>query len=210
MTSQAPNASTRWFVLILATLTAAIMFAISYSGIVVLFPQISKDLHLSIEEIGSIWGIGSLGGLFMSIPGGIIVDRIGTRKMLTGLCVLGGLASASRGLSSNYLLLLLTTVLFGFFAALTPMNAMRIAGIWFPDKRGIAAGIISTGMGLGYAMGSAFNGTWLAPALGDWRAVLFLFGGICIALGMIWFLLYPQEPLAQQVKTTPNIREGLA
>lgn len=41
----------------------------------VLFKEISDDLGLSVAQIGTIWGLDPLAGVFIGLPGGLLADR---------------------------------------------------------------------------------------------------------------------------------------
>jgi NNP family nitrate/nitrite transporter-like MFS transporter len=56
-----------------------------------------------------------------------------------------------------------------------------------------ANGIVATGFGLGFMLSAMLSDTVLSPLLGGWRNVVFLYGAISIAIGIIW-LLTRSEP----------------
>ena len=71
----------RWYMLALCTATATLVVSIPFSCMPVLFKEISEDLGLSLVQIGTVWGIGSLAGVFVSLISGLIGDRFGMRNM---------------------------------------------------------------------------------------------------------------------------------
>ena len=48
-------------------------------------------------QIGMIWGVGSLMGIFTALVGGTLIDQFGTRRMLVLLCLATGISGALRG-----------------------------------------------------------------------------------------------------------------
>ncbi len=182
----------RWYVLALAALTSTLTVAMPTMCLPVLFEEIAEDLGLSLVQIGIIWGIGALPSIFSSLVGGAIGDRFGARRTLSVACLLVGLAGALRGLSTSLFTLAATVCLFGLLSAVIPINVTKTCGAWFPRRQlGLATGVVSMGMALGFMTGSMISATLLSPWLGGWRNVLFLYGAIAMAISIPWYLSRP-------------------
>jgi NNP family nitrate/nitrite transporter-like MFS transporter len=177
------------YVLTLAALTHAFAVAVPVMCLPVLFKEISDELQLSLVQIGAIWGMAPLAGMFSGLMGGMFGDRFGTRRTLTVLCLLAGVAGASRGLAGGFLTLSATVLLFGFLVPSIPTNVHKTCGVWFSARRlGLANGVASMGMALGFMLGSLISATYLSPWLGGWRNVLLLYGAISVAISVPWLL----------------------
>ena len=203
----------RWYVLGLATLTFTLVAGMPTMALPVLFPEIAADLGLTIVQVGVVWGMGSLTGIFMGLLGGVIGDRIGAKRTLVMACLLVGLTGALRGLATNYLLLLLSVFLVGLIQPVIPINIHKSCGIWFPGRQlGMANGIVSTGMALGFMLGSLLSATVLSPWLGGWRGVIFFYALIALLFSLAWSTMRagpaqvtPAIPLGKR----PGIWQGL-
>ena len=103
----------RWGVLLLCTLTVLIPFTIPSLLLPVLFAEMAADLDLNILQLGFAWGSISLASLFVGLFGGALGDRFGSRLTLGVACILIGILGALRGLAPNYILLLVTFMLYG-------------------------------------------------------------------------------------------------
>ena len=69
------------------------------------------------------------------------------------------------------------------------MNGIKIAGQWFPAHQlGLANGLISMGMALGFLLGSLLSATTFSPLLGGWRNVLIVYGIAGAMFSIAWFL----------------------
>jgi MFS family permease len=177
----------RWYILILAALTMSLTVAVPSMCMPVLFDEISDDLGLSRTQIGIIWGSGALPGILIALVGGSIGDRFGPKRVLFAACLLSGATGALRGLSTNFIMLTATGFVFGLLASMVPMNAFKTCGIWFPRQQlGLANGVISMGMALGFMVSSLISATVLSPWLGNWRYVLAFYGGIAMLLSIPW------------------------
>ncbi len=181
-----------WYILILAALTMALTVAVPSMCMSVLFDEISNDLGLSRTQIGMIWGGAALPGILIALAGGSIGDRFGPKRVLIAACLLSGATGALRGLSANFIMLIVTGFVFGLLASVVPMNAFKTCGIWFPRQQlGLANGVISMGMALGFTVSSMVSATLLSPWLGGWRYVLVFYGGIAMLLSIPWYFTRP-------------------
>lgn len=179
----------RWYILTLAALTFTFGVAMPWMCMPVLFKEISEDLNLSLVQIGAVWGMIPLGGLFFILIGGMLGDRFGAQRFLCVTCLIGGLVGAARGLSTNFITLAMTMFLFGIPVAIIPAVVHKTASICFPG-RGFAQGIVTVGMALGFMMGAMISATILSPLLGSWRIVMFLYGGMSIVISILWLLTF--------------------
>lgn len=186
---QATASSYRWYVLALAALTHALVVGMPMMCMPVLFDEISEDLDLSLVQIGAVWGVVPFAGAFVVLIGGMLGDRFGARRVLIVACFLAGLAGALRGLSGGFLTLAATLFLFGLLTASIPATVHKTCGVWFPGRYlGLANGVASTGMAVGFTVGSMISATVLSPLLDGWRNVLFLYGAISVVISFLWLL----------------------
>ena len=206
------NSNYRWYILILAALTMALIVAVPSMCLSVLFDEISDDIGLNRTQIGIIWGIGALPGILIALVGGAIGDRFGPKRVLIVACLLSGATGALRGLSVDFLTLIASGFMFGLMAAAVPMNAMKTCGIWFPRQQlGLANGVISMGMALGFMFSSMISATVLSPWLGSWRYVLAFYGGLGMLLSIPWyFTRQPPVDLSNANGDTPPLRAMFA
>ncbi|MBA7685628.1 hypothetical protein ES703_94053 [subsurface metagenome] len=131
----------------------------------------------------------SLAGMFVVLIGGGLSDRFGVKRNLIVACLLAGLAGAARGLSGSFISLAATMFLFGLVTAIIPINVHKTCGIWFPGRQlGLANGVVSLGMAAGFTLGAMISATILSPLLGGWRNVMFLYGALASAIGILWLL----------------------
>ncbi|MFC2020853.1 nitrate/nitrite transporter [Chloroflexota bacterium] len=184
----------RWLMLTLSAATGTFVVALPFSCMPVLLVEISEDLSLSLVQIGSVWGIASLSGVFVSILAGILGDRFGVNRVLSISCLLIGIIGASRGLSNSFSSLMIIMFTYGIVRAMLPVNITKMVGLWFKGQNlGLANGIIGMGMGLGLMLGPLISASYLSPLLGGWRNVLFLYGGISVIMSLLWFV-FAKEP----------------
>jgi ACS family D-galactonate transporter-like MFS transporter len=155
-------------------------------------PFLTRDLALSAASMGVVFSAFSWSYALLQIPGGVFLDRFGTRLTyflaLVGWSVFTGLMGVVRSLN----VLILTRIGVGVFEApCFPANS-RVLATWFPQhERARANSIYSFGQycGLAFLSVPLF---WMAEHFG-WRELFFIVGGLGVAIGGIWWWLY-REP----------------
>jgi len=205
----------KWYVLILTALTGTFVLAAPGMCLSVLFNEISIDLHLNLLQVGLIWSVGSLPGIFTSLLGGAITDRFGPKRVLFVSTLLLGLAGAMRGLAGDFPSLLVPVLLVGALAPLISTCAFKVCGLWFPRQQlGLANGVFTMGMAFGFLLASLISATVLSPWLGGWRNVMFFYGVLTLLLTIPWFFTLAVPPGASRRGSIENpsipIRKAMA
>jgi MFS family permease len=203
-----------WHILALITITGTLAVAIPFSCMPVLFSEISQDLGLSLVQIGVVWGIASMAGIFVSILAGVLTDKFGVKTILWIFCILTGLTGALRGLSHDFFSLAATVFLNGMARLFIPVAVTKAVGLWFKGPRlGLAQGIGALGMGAGLMLGPLISATVLSPALGGWKHVMFFYGGISASIGILWLVIGktpPEASTTDQLFAQIPIRQALS
>jgi MFS transporter, OFA family, oxalate/formate antiporter len=83
---------------------------------------------------------------------GYLVDRFGPRLMLSAAGILVGAAWVLNSYADSLLLLYLAAVVGGLGVGIVYGGAVGNALKWFPDRRGLAAGLTASGYGAGSAL----------------------------------------------------------
>jgi cyanate permease len=179
----------RWYVLILASVTLGLGLGAPTMCMPVLFKEMSAELGLNLVEVGTIWGVVSLGGFMMLLIGGMMGDRFGLKGILTSAIFFSGIAGALRGFAYDFLGLVATAFLFGILSSLLMINMPKIIKVRFSSREfALANGVMATGMALGLSLGAIISATVLSPWLGGWRNVFFLYGAVSVILSVLWLV----------------------
>jgi len=185
--TDSPGSNYKWYILALGTATHVFAVAMSRMSMPVLFQEISEDLNLDLVQIGMIWGIVGLSGLFTAFTYGVIGDRLGASRILSIACLLVGVTGALRGMAGSFNSLAIFTFLFGLFGVPLSFATHKAAGEWFSERQlGLANGILAMGMGVGVAVGSMFSATVFSPLLGGWRNLMFVYGAVAVIVSLLW------------------------
>jgi cyanate permease len=166
-------------------------FGLSLSALAPLVPPISRDLNLSYGAMGSILGAWPLIYIFVAIPCGALIDRIGLNRALLLAAAIMGVSGILRSLAVDHVTLFLAVALFGIGGPLISIGAPKAIAQWFHGpERGLAMGIYITGPSLGGMLSLSLTNSVFMPMMGeDWRAVLLLYAAVPLFGGLVWFLL---------------------
>ncbi len=152
-------------------------------------PYLARDLTLDAAQMGLVFSAFSWSYALLQIPGGVFLDRFGTR--LTYSLALGcwSFCTACMGLVRGLPSLLLTRIGVGVFEApCFPANS-RIMATWFPQhERARGNSIYSFGqyVGLGFLSAPLF---WLTRQVG-WHGLFFVVGAAGILFAVAFWTLY--------------------
>jgi OFA family oxalate/formate antiporter-like MFS transporter len=138
---------------------------------------------------------------------GILIDRIGPRAFIAFSGVLCGFGWGLLGYSHNLITFYALYSLAGFGAAFVYCGALSIALKWFPDRRGLAAGLVTAGYGSGAAVLNPLF-AYLIQSRG-YQATLLYTGiaqGLLIVLGGLLLRDPPPGAVPVSVGPQPNVR----
>ena len=176
-----------WLILIVVLL-ASIAATLNQFKVPPVMPLLMEDFGQSAGQAGLLMSVFAITGLFLAIPSGFILQRLGYRA--TGLMALVFLAAGagSGAFSKDIGSLLLSRFVEGAGLSLMAVTAPDIIALWFaPEKRGKAMGIWSVWVPFGST--AMFI---LAPLLAvhwGWRAVWQFGWCYTIAVGLLFYFL---------------------
>lgn len=174
--------------------------------------EITDSFKLDASELSTFFASGMLAYSLMQIPGGLLLDRFGPRKMLSlamGLLSSGILLVSS---TTHFELAILGRIFMGVGSAFAFVSTSKIVVNWFPmSKMGLLLGITVFLGGMGGAFSNSIY-SHLGPADWDWRHSIFSMGtiGILLSVTMAIFLReresvgepsldLPTEPLSHNI-----------
>lgn len=172
-------------------------------------PLLARQLHLGAAELGLLFSAFSWTYVSAQVPGGVLLDRFGTR-IVYGLAVgLWSIFTFFQGAAASFTELLGCLLGLGVAEAPCFPSNSRVLGAWFPQvERARANGVFS----LGQYFGLAFLSPplyWVAATWG-WRALFFLTGGTGLIFTAVWFIFYrdPQHSRSVNSAELDHIRQG--
>ncbi len=190
-----------WIVVAMAFAATALSF-LDRQVLSVSIIKIKEDFHISDVEYGFINTGFLISYAIMFTVGGIIIDRIGSRKGLAWSVGIWSFATMLHSIANNAL----HFGIFRFFLGLGEggafPGAIKAVIEWIPKKRqALANGIAIGGSALGAVIAPPLC-VYLINIIG-WRGVFIVTSGIGFVWVIIWLLL-------PKVKTTMSVDEPIA
>jgi len=198
----------RFFALALVTAGTTINY-LDRAVLGIAAPLLARQLHLGAAELGLLFSAFSWTYVAAQVPGGILLDRLGTRIVYGCAVGLWSIFTFFQGAAQSFAELLGCLLGLGVAEApCFPANS-RVLGAWFPQvERARANGVFSVGQyfGLAFLSPPLF---WIAARWG-WRALFLLAGVIGLVFTLIWLLFYrdPDRSRAVNAAELEHIRNG--
>ena len=207
----APPEHSRIAVRMLAVLCAAFMasqfFRVSNA---VIAPELMRTLSISSEAMGAITGAYFLAFGIMQIPTGMLLDRFGPRRTMSGLFVIAACGSAVFATAEGAFGLAVARALIGVGCAAGLMGILVTIARWYPPER--FARLSSTVYVVGGA-GVLFATTPLAAAADTigWRGAFWAMALITLGLAVMLFAMVRDAPPGKVIDgANETFREMLA
>jgi len=155
-------------------------------------PQLTKELGINAALMGLVFSAFSWSYVVAQIPGGVFLDRFGSKFTYWLSMTLWSMCTLAQGFISGVGALFACRL--GLGAAESPCfpTNSRVVATWFPQsERAFATGTYTVGEYIGLAFFSPFLFA-LMGAYG-WRSLFYVVGGVGIVFGLVWWFLY-REP----------------
>lgn len=165
-------------------------------GYTVILPAMKEGLGLSYGQLGLL-GTGNLiGYLCFSLLGGFLASRYGTKIVTVLSLTLMTAALTLTGLAGGFYGILAARVFTGVGSAGANVPIMGLASAWFSTRRrGLAAGIMVSGSGLGVLVTGIFlPGVIESYGTEGWRWAWYHLAALSLAITLICLLLLKDRP----------------
>jgi MFS transporter, CP family, cyanate transporter len=178
-----------------------------------LIPLIHRDLHLDEKGVGALVSLPILVLALASVPGSLLIAKLGVRGAL--IAGLGAVAvfGALRG-SGSTSILFATTFLMGVGVAVSQPAFPSLVREWFPTRIAIATAVYSNGILIGETLPVTLTTPVgvLPAAHGDWRWALALWSILVVASAIAIGIAAPARgrKLAVPTRWWPSWLEGQA
>ena len=155
-------------------------------------PQLTKELGINAALMGLIFSAFSWSYVVSQIPGGVFLDRFGSKLTYFLSMTLWSLCTLAQGFVSGVGALFACRLGLGITESPCFPTNSRVVATWFPQtERAFATGTYT----VGEYIGLAFFSPLLFALMGayGWRTLFYVVGGVGIVFGFIWWRFY-REP----------------
>jgi sugar phosphate permease len=164
-------------------------------------PFISKDFGLTAFESGVLMSIFFAGYAIAQVPGGMLADRYGVRRVTTVAMLWWSGFAALTGAAGGLASMLVARFLFGLGEGVYPASAFKAVAVWFPMRERATANAVK--------LASTPLGGALAPllvvavmAFGTWRTVFYVLMVPGVVIALLFWLVVRDDP-AHSPRVTP-------
>lgn len=190
------------------------VFGLISAAIAVMVTPIRIELDLSYTQMGVILGSWQLVYIFVALPLGVAIDKMGLKRALLIGALLISASAVLRALSSDFWSLLASVGVFGIGGPIVSIGLPKLVATWFPaGKRTFPTGVYVTGTALGAAVALAGTQTVLMPLFSGWRGAYLAMGAFGLVVATWWWIRANDMPItdvAPTSMTTKQIRAVLA
>jgi len=150
METKAPTVN-RWFQLVACVVAMMAIANLQYAWTLFTIP-LTESLDAKLSEVQFAFGLFVLLQTWLGPLQGMLIDRLGTRVMVSFGAILVGLGWVGSGFANSLPGLYFWYGLGGIGAGAVYLSSIGTALKWFPDRRGLAAGLTAGAYGFGTAL----------------------------------------------------------
>jgi MFS transporter, OFA family, oxalate/formate antiporter len=197
--------ATRWGQLIFGIICMVMIANLQYGWTLFVNP-IDQKYHWGRAAIQVAFTIFVLTETWLVPIEGYLIDRFGPRIMISGSGVLVAIAWVINSMADSLPLLYLGAAIGGIGAGVIYGGSVGNALKWFPDRRGLAAGLTAAGFGAGSALTVIPIANMIQSS--GYQAAFLWFGlGQGIIVVLVALLLRAPEPGEVPVPAAPTVQQ---
>ncbi len=181
---------------------ARICVGFQFIAVAAQMPQLRADLDFDYSQIGILLGVFMIAGALLSLPSGMIANRLGDRLTIQiGLAALiaGGVIM---GTGETFHAALIGRIIGGFGAVFITVPAAKILTDWFAGREiATAMSVLGVSWPVGIAIGMSllpFINVWA-----DWRVAVYVTAA-APALAMLLVAILPARGEPSEARTAPT------
>lgn len=164
--------------------------------------ELMRDFSVTSHTLGILSGIYFYSYAAMQLPGGLLLDYFGPRRLLTIATAICASSTIAFGLTDSFFMACLARLMIGVGSAFAAIGTMKLAANWFSS----AQFALMTGIMVTIGMLGAIGGeTPLALSVDvyGWRNSMLIFGGVGLILALLIFSVAKDAPSSSNAAPEP-------
>jgi len=191
---QRTNSQIPWAIMGVAAFLAFAMWSPMYA-VPPMEHILKEELAITHTQTGLLFSAPFLMIIAISIPAGLLADKIGVRKAAGIGAVILAVGSILRATATSATSLLVFTFIYGVGLGWAFANLPKLVSAWVPrEKAGVATGIYSSGIFAGCALPMAITMPLIFPITNTFQGVFLVWGIPPIAATILWWILIREPP----------------
>jgi MFS family permease len=168
----------------------------------VMTEELMRDFAVGGSALGSLSAMYFYAYVALQIPVGILMDRFGPRKLMSGALVLCAVASMAMATSNSLWLASVSRLVIGGSVAFAFVGTLTILTYWFaPARFAMFAGLLQSSGMVGAVLGQA--PLRLAVEQYQWRDTVYALGIIALVLAIVAYVTVPKRSRKVRVSASP-------
>jgi sugar phosphate permease len=158
---------------------------------------IAKDLMQAFGATGTLIGLLSSTYFYsyagFMIPGGVLIDAYGVRRVVGAGGAVMGVGTVAMALASTTWMLFAGRFLVGLGATVTFVGVLKVASLWFPPSRFGTLAAVSATVGILGSLVAIAPLAWLSASAG-WRGAFLMVGVLTLTMAAVCAWLVRDRP----------------
>jgi len=155
--------------------------------------ELMQDFSVTSQTLGVLSGIYFYSYAAMQLPGGVVMDYFGPRRLLTLATLVCAISTIAFGMTDSFFMACFARLMIGFGSAFAAVGTMKLAANWFPAQRfALLTGLMVT-IGMLGAIGGEAPLALLIENFG-WRHSMIIMGTVGLVLAVLMLLIIRDTP----------------
>ncbi len=185
-----------------------VAFALVFQSIPPVLTLIREELNITHAQAGLLMSLFALPGIFVAIPGGVVSDRFGMKKVGVSSLILMIFGTLIVGISRSFLSICLGRLISGMGGLTLAVVLPQLLSQWFRDRElGLGMGVFNTAMPLSTI--TSLNVFGIIASSFGWSSSVFLTTAVSV-LAFLAFLWLFKEPRADKMRSGGQLSSDIA
>jgi MFS family permease len=194
-----------WVVWLLAAIFYCYIFFVRVAPSVMV-AELMREFSVNAATLGNLSAVYYYAYAGMQLPVGVLHDRFGPRRVLTGAAVLCALGSLLFAVAESLTVAYVGRLLIGAGAGVALLGTFKVASIWHPPRRFAMLTGLAFSFGMAGAIGAQAPLAAVVTATG-WRWSMVIAAGFsCVLAALMWLVV--RDRVGSRLEAEPRGQPG--